>query len=139
MFFAWPGWGKALGLQQCDVTFLVCLLGVSCVLACWPARLVAGCSLHAALGSLGMLDLVFPAGSSTRRHLDHRCDGLLLLPQETGMTLEEVKGILGEPTEENAAGIGDMSAGGYVWKDGDKTITVTFMNEKVTVMTKTGF
>ncbi len=59
---------------------------------------------------------------------------------KNGMTLEEVKDVLGDPTETPAAiGIGGMSAGAYVWKDGDKTITVTMTNDKVTLVAKSGF
>ena len=54
---------------------------------------------------------------------------------KTGMTLEEVKDILGEPTDGGSAGaeIGGMklSGGNYVWKDGDKTITIGFKDDKV--------
>jgi hypothetical protein len=59
---------------------------------------------------------------------------------KTGMTLEEVKGILGDPTETPAAvGVAGVSAGAYVWKDGDKSITVTLMNDKVSLTAKSGF
>lgn len=56
---------------------------------------------------------------------------------ENGMTLEQVKDILGEPAD--GGGIGGLSAGGYTWKDGDKSINITFANDKVAVKTKSGF
>ncbi len=59
-----------------------------------------------------------------------------------GMTLAEVEGILGKGTESaGAAGaVGDLtgSAKSVVWKDGDKSITVNFLNDKVAVKTQTG-
>jgi hypothetical protein len=62
---------------------------------------------------------------------------------ENGMSMEEVKDILGEPTEQSAAGVsvGDMevSGGATVWKDGDKTIMVTFQGGKVVAKAKEGF
>ncbi len=62
---------------------------------------------------------------------------------DTGMTMDEVKAILGEPTEENAAGVsmGDMeiSGGATVWKEGDKSIVVTFQDGKVVAKAKKGF
>ena len=58
---------------------------------------------------------------------------------ENGMTLDEVKGILGEPTEGGGAGALGVSGGSYTWKDGDKTINLTFVNDKVTLKAKTGF
>ncbi len=53
-----------------------------------------------------------------------------------GMTEDEVKGILGEPTETASAGgaLGDLVGAGSVmkWVDGEKSIAVTFVNGKVT-------
>ena len=54
---------------------------------------------------------------------------------KTGMTLAEVEAILGKGTESTgaSAAIGDLagSAKSVVWKDGDKSITVNFLNDKV--------
>lgn len=61
----------------------------------------------------------------------------------TGMTLAEVEAILGPGEKEaSAAGaIGDVagSTAIYKWTDGDKTITITFINDKVTNKLATGF
>ena len=56
-----------------------------------------------------------------------------------GMTAAEVESILGKPTDSGGGGIGGMSAGSKTWKSGDKSITVTFMNEKVSLKGKAGF
>ena len=62
---------------------------------------------------------------------------------KNGMTLEEVKDILGEPTDggSNSLQVGDMKlgAGAYKWEDGDKLVTITFANGKVTMVAKSGF
>ena len=56
------------------------------------------------------------------------------------MTVAEVEGILGKPTETKSAGgaIGEMAASGQtsVWKDGVKEIHVTFVNGKVVAKTQ---
>lgn len=57
---------------------------------------------------------------------------------QTGMSQEEVEKILGKPTDSGGGGIGGMSAGTATWKDGDKSIAVTFMNGKVTLKVKSG-
>jgi hypothetical protein len=52
-----------------------------------------------------------------------------------GMTLAEVQKVLGTGVEETggSAGIGGVSISGkvYAWKDGDKIIRVTLVNDKV--------
>ena len=51
---------------------------------------------------------------------------------QTGMTLEEVKTILGEPTESKSAGIGGLVSGtSAVWKGEGMTIDIKFLNGKV--------
>lgn len=54
---------------------------------------------------------------------------------KTGMTMAEVEKILGKGEEQisESGGIGDLSASGkmYKWVDGDKSITITFVNDKV--------
>ncbi len=50
----------------------------------------------------------------------------------TGMTVDEVHGILGSPDDTRSAGVQGIASGSVeVWKDGEKSITVTFMNGKV--------
>lgn len=51
---------------------------------------------------------------------------------QTGMTLEEVKAIIGEPTESKSAGIGGIVSGtSAVWKGDSMTIDIKFLNDKV--------
>lgn len=54
---------------------------------------------------------------------------------ENDMTLDEVESILGKGTEKAGIGgaIGDITGSGKVlmWEEGEKTITVTFANDKV--------
>ncbi len=51
---------------------------------------------------------------------------------KTGMTVDEVHSILGSPDDTQSAGVQGIASGSVeVWKDGDKSITVTFMNDKV--------
>lgn len=61
---------------------------------------------------------------------------------ETGMTLAQVQGILGkgELATGAAGGIGDItgSAKVYTWTQGDKKITVTFVNDKVKTKMQSG-
>lgn len=63
---------------------------------------------------------------------------------KTGMTLQEVKDILGEPSKtEGAVGVEVMgkklSGGVYSWNDGAKVIKITFADDKVTLKSKNGF
>ena len=58
---------------------------------------------------------------------------------ENGMTLEEVTKKLGEPKSTSGLGAGPLSAGTAIWEDGDKKVTVTLLNGKVTMKTKVGF
>lgn len=49
-----------------------------------------------------------------------------------GMSLQEVKSLLGDPNEISSAGIGPLSGTSAVWKASDgTTITISFLNEKV--------
>jgi len=61
---------------------------------------------------------------------------------QIGMSRAEVEDILGEGTAKGGAGfaVPGMSASGMVveWRDGDKSISVTFLNDKVTLKTQTG-
>jgi hypothetical protein len=58
------------------------------------------------------------------------------------MTLAQVERILGKGELQAGAGatIGNFSLSGqvYLWKDGPKEITVTFVNDQVTAKTETG-
>jgi hypothetical protein len=60
---------------------------------------------------------------------------------ETGMTMEEVEGILGSGEKASAGvSVGGLEVTGavYEWTDGDKTITVVFKDDKVVSKTQTG-
>lgn len=48
-----------------------------------------------------------------------------------GMTLAEVKAILGEPTESSSLGVPLFSGTTAVWKSGDVTINIQLVNGKV--------
>ena len=54
---------------------------------------------------------------------------------KTGMTVAEVEAILGKATESTGASgaVGTLTGSAKVmtWKDGGKTITITFANDKV--------
>jgi len=56
---------------------------------------------------------------------------------ENGMTMEQVKDILGEPTESQTAGIGPLSGTSAIWKSDSVTIKLTFVNSKVQLKTFT--
>ena len=57
----------------------------------------------------------------------------------TGMPRAEVIDILGEPDESGGVGAGGVSLGSATWKDGDRSISITFMGDKVQMKTKQGF
>lgn len=50
---------------------------------------------------------------------------------QTGMTQQEVVALLGEPTETSAVSIGGLSGGMSTWRDGNTTISIQFLNDKV--------
>ncbi|RPI08084.1 MAG: outer membrane protein assembly factor BamE [Zetaproteobacteria bacterium] len=50
---------------------------------------------------------------------------------QPGTTQEEVKTILGAPTESSTASIGFISGGTWIWKTGDATIAIQFVHGKV--------
>jgi hypothetical protein len=56
---------------------------------------------------------------------------------QAGMTIDQVKKILGDPAETNSAGGSVLGISGnattMTWKTGDKSITVSFVNDKVVV------
>ncbi len=82
---------------------------------------------------LGALTLAGCGSKVTKSNLDKITNG---------MTLTEVEGILGKGTEATGASgaIGNLtgSAKSVIWKDGDKTITVNFLNDKVVLKTSSG-
>jgi hypothetical protein len=56
----------------------------------------------------------------------------------SGMTQGEVQSILGKPTAtESSSGL--MSGSKMDWNDGDKSISVVFLDDKVFATTKKGF
>ena len=61
---------------------------------------------------------------------------------DNGMTQAEVEKILGKPTDEAGGGgvLGKITGSGKVltWTDGDKSIAVTFVNDKVTTKIQKG-
>jgi len=61
---------------------------------------------------------------------------------DTGMTMAEVEKLLGKGTEQAgiAGALGDLAGSGKVvkWEDGEKNITVTFVNDKVTAKASSG-
>jgi len=82
---------------------------------------------------LGALTLAGCGSKVTKSNLDKITNG---------MTLAEVEGILGKGTESTGASgtVGDLtgSAKSVTWKDGDKTITINFLNDKVVLKTSSG-
>lgn len=50
---------------------------------------------------------------------------------QTGMTQKEVAAILGEPTETSVIGVAGLSGGMATWRDGNTTIFIQFLNDKV--------
>lgn len=50
---------------------------------------------------------------------------------KTGMTLAEVKAILGEPADSSSIGAAGISGGTAMWKAEGVTIDIQFMNGKV--------
>ena len=54
---------------------------------------------------------------------------------KTGMTLEEVRTILGEPAETSSVGLGPISGTSATWKNKNAKIAIQFVNGKVTLKT----
>jgi hypothetical protein len=57
---------------------------------------------------------------------------------QNGMTLGQVKAVLGEPTDAKTAGIGPLSGTAATWKHGDLTISIQLLNNKVQLKSMTG-
>ncbi|CAM2005310.1 DUF3862 domain-containing protein [Acanthopleuribacter pedis] len=51
-----------------------------------------------------------------------------------GMTMEETIAILGEPTDLKQGDLGVISGANAVWRDGERSVAINFVNDKV--MTK---
>jgi hypothetical protein len=60
----------------------------------------------------------------------------------SGLKVEKVKEILGEPTEQNSGSVGlggvGISGRTMTWKDGDKSITIIFLNDQAMTKTQNG-
>ncbi len=54
---------------------------------------------------------------------------------QSGMSMAQVKSILGEPTEAKSFEVGPFSALSATWKDKKTVINIQFVNDKVTVKT----
>jgi outer membrane protein assembly factor BamE (lipoprotein component of BamABCDE complex) len=57
---------------------------------------------------------------------------------QTGMTMDEVISILGEPTNSDSVSIAGISGTSAVWKDKKVEITIQFLNDKVQVKSFNG-
>ncbi|MGA2498060.1 MAG: DUF3862 domain-containing protein [Tepidisphaeraceae bacterium] len=56
-----------------------------------------------------------------------------------GMTPDQVRNILGKGEAAGQTASGGLDTRQFVWKAGDRQITVSFTNDKVVNKTKTGF
>ncbi len=60
----------------------------------------------------------------------------------TGMNVEKVKEVMGEPSEQNSGGIGIAGVGingrTMIWKDGNRSITVIFINDQAISKSQVG-
>jgi hypothetical protein len=60
----------------------------------------------------------------------------------TGMNVEKVKEVMGEPTEQNSGGIGIGGVGingrTMIWKDGNRSISVIFLNDQAISKSQNG-
>lgn len=54
---------------------------------------------------------------------------------QNGMSMAQVKAILGEPTEAKSVGVGPFSGVSATWKDKNTLINIQFVNDKVTLKT----
>ena len=57
---------------------------------------------------------------------------------EGGMKLDEVKAILGEPTENSSSTVMGRTATAYVWRSATKVITITFVDDMAISKAQTG-
>lgn len=56
----------------------------------------------------------------------------------SGMTRDEVHGILGSPDDASGGGIGDLTMTTETWKGGKQTISITFAGDKVALKSLRG-
>lgn len=56
----------------------------------------------------------------------------------SGMTRDEVHGILGSPDDASGGGIGDLTMTTETWKGGKQTIRINFVGDKVALKSLTG-
>ena len=60
----------------------------------------------------------------------------------TGLKIEKVKEIMGEPTEQQSGGIGmggiGIKGNTMIWKDGDRSITIMFLNDQAISKSQNG-
>ncbi|TXH03220.1 MAG: hypothetical protein E6R07_13020 [Nevskiaceae bacterium] len=56
----------------------------------------------------------------------------------SGMSRDEVHGILGSPDEASGGGIGGLTMTTETWKGGKQTISITFAGDKVALKTLRG-
>ncbi len=60
----------------------------------------------------------------------------------TGLKIEQVKEIMGEPTEQQSSGIGlggiGIKSNTMTWKDGDKSISIIFLNDQAISKSQNG-
>lgn len=60
----------------------------------------------------------------------------------TGLKVEKVKEIMGEPTEQQSSGIGlggiGIKGNTMTWKDGNKSITIVFLNDQAISKSQNG-
>jgi hypothetical protein len=80
--------------------------------------------VHGGLSIVLCLSLVACGSKLTQENFDK---------VKAGMTMEEVKAILGEPSETNSVGLGPLSGTSATWKDEKATISIQFVNNKVTM------
>lgn len=52
---------------------------------------------------------------------------------EKGMTRDQVIALLGEPSDSSSLSLGGLSGTSAEWTDGKATISIQFLNEKVTL------
>lgn len=57
---------------------------------------------------------------------------------ENGMTLQQVKDILGDPSDSTSTTIMGVTSTTYVWGNSNKNITVVFVNGQATAKTQVG-
>lgn len=60
----------------------------------------------------------------------------------TGMNVQKIKEVMGEPTEQNSGGIGlagvGVSGRTMTWKDGSRSISIVFINDQAISKSQVG-